>query len=132
LPKAAQLWLWGLVIIDLLVAALMNVAGDWFDQTSTLTSLVTLGVGHGLILIMALAGSATLACLAPLTIAFSHASDLEKVLLSLACVFSVIAGTGTLFAILLLAVASVLAVIVLFALIALLFALIALLVVVVR
>ena len=132
LPKAAQLWLWALVIMDLVVAALMNVAGDWFDQTSKLSSLVTLGAGHRLILIMAVAGSATLACLAPLTIAFSRATDLEKVLLSLACVFSVVAATGTLFATLLLALASVLAVIVLLALIALLLALIALLIFIAR
>jgi hypothetical protein len=32
--------------MDLLVADLMTVGGDWFDQTSTLTSLVRLGAGH--------------------------------------------------------------------------------------
>ena len=120
LPKGAQLWLWAVVITDIVMAALMTVAGDWFDQTSTLTSLVTLGARHRLILIMAVAGFAMLACLAPLTMAFSRATDLEKVLLSLACVFSVIAVAGALFAVLLLALACALAVIVLLALIALL------------
>jgi hypothetical protein len=119
LPKGA-LWLWAVVISDIVMAALMTVAGGWFDQTSTLTSLVTLGAGHRLVLIMAVAGVATLACLAPLTTAFSRATYLEKVLLSLACVFSVTAAAGALITILLLALACVLAVTVLLALITLL------------
>jgi len=95
-------------------------AGDWFDQTSTLTSVITLGGHHRLILIMAVAGFAMLAGLAPLTRAFSCATDLERALLSLACVISVVALAGALSAILLLALACSLAAILLVALIALL------------
>jgi hypothetical protein len=120
LAKGAPLWLWAVAILDIVAVASMIAAGDWLDKTSTLTSIVTLGGHHGLILIMAVAGFAMLAGLAPLTRAFSRATDLEEVLLGLACVFSVVALAGALFAILLLALVCALAVVVLVALIALL------------
>jgi len=80
-----------------------------FDQTSTLSRVVTWGGHYRLILIMAIAGFGMLAGLAPLTMAFSRASDFELSLLSLACVISAAALAGALSAILVTALAGVLA-----------------------
>jgi hypothetical protein len=103
-----------------MVAVAWGIAGlDRFDPTSTLRSAITLGGHSRLILIMAVAGFALLAGLAPPTRAFSRATELEFALLIVACVISVVALAGALSAILLLALASVLAVILLVVLIAL-------------
>ena len=120
LSERAQLRLCAVAIFDM-VAVAWGIAGlDRLDQTSTLGSAITLGGHPRLVLIMAVAGFATLAGLAPLTRAFSRATELEFALLIVACVISVVALAGALSAILLLALASALAVILLVALIALL------------
>jgi hypothetical protein len=107
-------------ILDM-VAVAWGIAGlDRLDQTSTLGSAITLGGHPRLILIMAVAGFAILAGLAPLTRAFSRATELEFALLIIACVISIVALAGALSAILLLAIACALGVILLLALIALL------------
>jgi hypothetical protein len=115
-----QVRLCGVAVLDM-VAVAWGIAGlDRFDPTSTLGSAITLGGHPRLILIMAVAGFAMLAGLAPLTRAFSRATELEFALLIVACVISVVALAGTLPAILLFALASVLAVILLVILIVLL------------
>ena len=86
----------------------MIAAGDWFDRTSRLTSVITLGGHHELVLIMALAGFAMLAGLALLTDGFTSANKLEIALIVTACVVSVVALAGALSAILLLAIAALL------------------------
>jgi hypothetical protein len=108
LSKGAQLWLWVVMILDVVAIASMCSGGDWLDQTSALSRLATMGGHHRLILIMAVISFVMLAALAPLTLAFSRATDFELSLLSLACVISVAGLAGALSAILLLAVAGVL------------------------
>lgn len=120
LPERAHLWLWAVAIFDMVAVAWGIAALDRFNQTSTLGSAITLGGHPRLILIMAVAGFAMLAGLAPLTRAFSRATELEFGLLIVACVISVVALAGALSAILLFALASVLAVILLVVLIVLL------------
>ena len=120
LSERAQLRLWAVAIFDM-VGVAWGIAGlDRFDQTSTLGSAITLGGHLKLILIMAVAGFAILAGLAPLTRAFSRATELEFALLIIACVTSTVALAGALSAILLLAIACALGIILLVALIALL------------
>jgi hypothetical protein len=109
LPKSAQLWLWSVTILDVVAVAWMRAAGAEFDKTSTLSRVATWGGHHRLILIMAIAGFGMLAGLAPLTMAFSRATDFEMSLLSLACVISAAALAGALSAIVILAFAGVLA-----------------------
>jgi hypothetical protein len=118
--ERVQVRLCAVAVLDM-VAVAWGIDGlDRFDPTSTLGSAITLGGHPRLILIMAVAGFALLAGLAPLTRAFSRATELEFALLIVACVISVVALAGALSTILLLALASVLAVILLVVLIALL------------
>jgi hypothetical protein len=120
LSERTQVRLCAVAILDM-VAAAWGIAGlDRFDPTSALGSAITLGGHPRLILIMAVAGFAMLAGLAPLTRAFSRATELEFALLIVACVISAVALSGALSAILLFALASVLAVILLVVLIVLL------------
>jgi hypothetical protein len=118
--ERARLWLGGVAIFDM-VAVAWGIAGlDRLDQTSTLGSAITLGGHPRLVLIMSVVGFAMLAGLAPLTKAFSRATELEFALLIVACVISVVALAGALSAILLLVLACALGVMLLVALIALL------------
>jgi hypothetical protein len=120
MPKAAHFWLWSVASLDMVAIAWLIAAGDPFDQSSRLMRVITLGGHYRLVLIMAMASFALLAGLAPLTRAFSRATDIEFALLILACIASVIALAGALSVILLLALACGLAAILLVALIALL------------
>jgi hypothetical protein len=122
LPKGAHLWLWAVAIVDVVAVAWLMAAADddWLDQTSTLILAITLGGHPRLILILAVAGFAMLAGLAPPTRGFNRATDLEFALLILACVISIVALAGALSAILLFALACALAALLLVALIALL------------
>jgi hypothetical protein len=112
-------------IFDMIaVAWLMAADDDWFNQTSTLTSAITLGGHPRLILILAVAGFAMLGWLALPTKGFNRATDIEFALLILACVISVVALAGALSAILLFALAFALAALLLVVLIALLIVLV--------
>jgi hypothetical protein len=108
LSERAARRLWIVAMLDMVGVAWMIAAGDWFDRTSRLTSVITLGGHHELVLIMALAGFAMLAGLALLTDGFTSANKLEIALIVTACVVSVVALAGALSAILLLAIAALL------------------------
>jgi cytochrome c oxidase subunit IV len=94
-----------LAVLDMATAALLLGAGDWIDQTSGLTSVISLGGNHKLVLIMAIASFVMLATLASLTEAFAAPSDLQFALIVFFCMVSIVALSGVL-AILLLAVAA--------------------------
>jgi len=100
--------LWIVAMLDMVTVAWMIAAGTWFDQTSSLTSVITLGGHHRLVLVLALASFAMLAGLALLTDGFTSANQLEIALIVTACVVSVVALAGALSAILLLAVVALL------------------------
>ena len=101
-------WLpWVVSLADMMVVALLIAAGDWFDQTSRLTRVVSLGGHCKLVLAMAILGFVMLAGLAPLARVLSAPDKLELVLITMAYMVSVAALAGPL-AILLLAVAAVL------------------------
>ena len=103
LPKRAAPWLWSIATLDMVVLAWMIAAGRIFDETSKLTSVVTLGGHHKLVLIMALIGFLMLAGLAVSTNGYLEANGVEVALIILACVISIVANAGALSAILLLA-----------------------------
>jgi hypothetical protein len=87
----------------MVILAWMITAGRTFDETSKLTRVVTLGGHHILVMIMALIGFLMLAGMAVSTSGFSEANGLERVLLILACVISIVVSAGALSAILVLA-----------------------------
>ena len=73
-PSRYQLLLWALMLSDVMVVAWMLSAGDWLDQASPVTEVVTLGGHHLLVLWLAVAGFALLGGVALLTGGFAVAS----------------------------------------------------------
>jgi hypothetical protein len=108
LSERAARRLWIVAMLDMIGVAWMIAAGDWFDKTSKLTSVITLGGHHKLVLAMALLGFVMLAVLALLTDGFTAANRFHIALIVTACVISVIALAGALSAILLLALTALL------------------------
>ncbi|QYN37540.1 hypothetical protein K1T35_10035 [Pseudonocardia sp. DSM 110487] len=94
LPIRARRLLWAVVTLDVMAASWMIAAGDWLDHYSRVTSVVTLGGHHIVVLWLALIGFAILAVLAPMTNGFAAANRVELVALSIAGVASVAAFAG--------------------------------------
>jgi hypothetical protein len=90
-------------MVDMITVAWMIAGGRWFDHTSKLTAVITLGGHHKLVMILALSAFAMLAALALLTDGFTSATKPELALIMTACVISIVANAGALSAILLLA-----------------------------
>jgi hypothetical protein len=100
--------LWTVALLDMVMVAWMIAAGNWFDQTSKLTAVITLGGHHKLVMLLALAGFAMLAGLALFTDGFTSSNKLEWALIIIACIVSIVALAGALSATLLLAFAALL------------------------
>ena len=94
LPDRVRRLPWMLAALDVMAAAWMIAAGDWLDQTSRVTSVVTLGGHHLVVLWLAVLGFAILAVLAPLTGGFAELNRIQVVALSVAGVVSVVAVAG--------------------------------------
>lgn len=99
-PSRYQLLLWALMVFDVMVVAWMLSAGDWLDQASPVTKVVTLGGHHLLVLWLAVAGFALLGGMALLTGGFAVASRNEVPLMVLSALVSVVALAGMLSALL--------------------------------
>jgi hypothetical protein len=98
--NARRLWL--LAALDMVAVAWMIAVGNWLDQASALTAVITLGGHHVLVLVMALVGFLMLASGAVLTNGFRYASKLRLILITAGCVVSVAALAGALSVLLLL------------------------------
>jgi len=94
LSRRAQGRLWGLAGGDVMAASWMIAAGDWLDRTNRVTSVITLGGHHLVVLWLAVLGFAILAVLAPLTGGFAELNRVQVVALSVAGVVSVVALAG--------------------------------------
>ncbi|WP_156993251.1 hypothetical protein [Pseudonocardia acaciae] len=94
-PIRARRLLWVIVLLDVMVAAWMTVAGEWLDR-SPLTSVATLGGHHVVVLALALTGFAVLAVLAPLTAGFTTANGSQRAGIAVAGVASAVALAGVL------------------------------------
>lgn len=94
LPDRARRLPWVLAGIDVMAAAWMIAAGDWLDQASRVTSVITLGGHHLVVLWLAMLGFGILAVLAPLSGGFSDLNRVHVVALSVAGVVSVVAVAG--------------------------------------
>jgi hypothetical protein len=103
LSQRASRRLWVVAVLDMTPVAWMIAIGNWLDQTSRLTAVITLGGHHLLVLIMALVSFLMLAAAALLTDGFTSANKLGITLITVACMISVIALAGALSLILLLA-----------------------------
>ena len=88
--------LWTVMVLDVATVVWMLVYGSWLDSASTLTSVVTLGGNHVLVVGLALVGFLLLAGLAPVTEGFGSANRREEVLLGAAGVISAVAMAGVL------------------------------------
>jgi hypothetical protein len=102
LSKRIARRLWLLAALDMVAVAWMIALGNWLDQTSGLTAVITLGGHHVLVLIMALVGFLMLASGAVLTNGFRSVSKLRLILITAGCVISVAALAGALSVVLLL------------------------------
>jgi hypothetical protein len=100
--------LWTVAVLDMTAVAWMIAIGNWLDDTSRLTAVITLGGHHMVVLIMALAGFLMLAIAALLTGGFASAGKLEITLITVACVISVVALSGALSLLVLLVAAALL------------------------
>jgi hypothetical protein len=96
LGAGARWTLWTLTAADVMAAVWMIVMGDWLDSASPLTSVITLGGQHRIVLSIALVGFVLLATLAPLTQGFASANSWQLVLIPVAGVTSVVALAGLL------------------------------------
>jgi hypothetical protein len=67
IPDKARLLVWALAVIDVMNVAWMLSAGEWLDQSSQVTAVVTLGGHHVVVLWLAAAGFAMLALMTLVT-----------------------------------------------------------------
>ncbi len=94
LPDRARRLPWALAGLDVMAASWMVSAGDWLDRASRVTSVITLGGHHLVVLWLAVLGFAILAVLAPLTGGFAELNRVQLVALSVAGVLSMVAVAG--------------------------------------
>ena len=96
IPEKARLLLWSLALLDVMTVAWMLSAGEWLDQSSRLTAVITLGAHHVVVLWIALVGFATLTLLTLLTRAFTDVGRLHVPFLVLGALASAVALAGVL------------------------------------
>ncbi|MGQ0480020.1 MAG: hypothetical protein ACT4O0_03170 [Pseudonocardia sp.] len=85
--------LWGLALGDMMAVSWMLSAGEVLDR-SRLTSVITLGGHHLVVLYLAGAAFVGLAVLAALTCGFTEARQPHLIGIALACTVSVVALAG--------------------------------------
>jgi hypothetical protein len=100
--------LWMVTALNMVAVAWMIAVGNWLDQTSRLTKVITLGGNHVLVLIMALVGLALLASGAVVTNGFRSANKLGLTLITAGCIVSVAKLAGALSVLLLFMLAALL------------------------
>jgi hypothetical protein len=96
LSKRTGRRLWIVTALDMVAVAWMIAVGNWLDQTSRLTKVITLGGNHLLVLIMALVGFLVLASAAVVTNGFRSANKLGLTLITAGCIISVATLAGAL------------------------------------
>lgn len=95
-PPNARRVLWGALPLNVMAVAWMVSAGEWLDTFSPVTSVVTLGGHHLLVLWFAVVGFVALTVLAVLTRGFAATSRVQVPFLVLATVVSIVATSGIL------------------------------------
>jgi hypothetical protein len=92
----ARVLLWALAVLDVMTVAWMLSAGDWLDRASPVTSVVTLGGNHLVVLWLAVAGFLLLAAVALPTGGLAVVRRGYVPLLVLSALLSVVALAGVL------------------------------------
>lgn len=95
MPRAAP-WLWSAAVLDMAAVAWMFAAGDWLDHASRVTTVMTLGGHHRLVLVLASVGFVMLTGLAALTRGFTSANRGHVAFIIIAGAVSVVALAGAL------------------------------------
>jgi hypothetical protein len=93
-PPTTRRLLWVVCVLDAMVLVWMIAMGEWLDSTSRITSVITLGGHHLVVLGIALAGFLLLAVLAAITRGFAVASSVQYTAIAVAGVLSVVALAG--------------------------------------
>ncbi len=96
ITPAGRRVLWGLLTLDMMAAAWMLAMGEWFDRASRLTSVVTLGGHHQVVLWLAACAFVGLLMAAVLSSGFTAADGPVRGLAVVAGVVSVVATAGIL------------------------------------
>jgi|GEM_PF-2905389 len=94
ISNAGRRALSALAVLDVMTISWMLAAGEWFDNTSRLTSVVTLGGHHEFVLWLAAGGLGMLLATAMLTSGFVAASPIMRGAVVVACGASAIAVGG--------------------------------------
>jgi hypothetical protein len=108
LSKSLRRGLGILALADVSAVPWMLSLGDWFDETSSLTGVLTLGSHHQLVLIMAFVAFVMLGAVALKTDGFTTTERLDRAVIILACLVSATALAGAITVILPLAILIVL------------------------
>jgi hypothetical protein len=95
-PVGTRCLLWAVAALDVMAVVWMLRTGDWLDTANPVLSIVTLGGHHWIVFGLALAGFLLLAVLAPATHGFMRASRLQRIILPVAGLVSVVALAGLL------------------------------------
>jgi hypothetical protein len=93
-PPRTRRGLWVLATVDVMAAVWMITAGEWFSTTSTLTSVITLGGHHWVVLTLAGTGFLLLAAMAPMSGGFVEVDRVQAVLIAVAGAVSAAALAG--------------------------------------
>src|SRR5690349_17952431 len=91
ITPAGRRSLWGLLALDVMAVAWMLGMGDWFDRTSRLTSVVTLGGHHQVVLWLAASAFVGLLVASVLSDGFTAADGLVRGLAAVAGGVSIVA-----------------------------------------
>jgi len=95
-PFGTRCVLWAMAGLDVMAVIWMLRMGDWLDNAIPVLSIVTLGGHHWVVFGLALVGFLLLAALAPATHGFVRASRLQRIVLPVAGLLSVVALAGLL------------------------------------
>lgn len=95
-PVGTRCLLWAVAGLDVMAVVWMLRTGEWLDTANPVLSILTLGGHHWVVFGLALAGFLLLAALAPITHGFVRTNKLQRILLPIAGLVSVIASAGLL------------------------------------
>jgi hypothetical protein len=88
--------LWGVIGLDAMTGAWMLAFGSWFDRTSPLTALATLGGHHDIVLLTAAGSFAVMLVAGVYTGGFVVANGITRAFMALAAGAAAIAAAGLL------------------------------------
>jgi hypothetical protein len=86
--------LWKLALANAAAAVWMYSVGGWLDETSRVSSVITLGGHHVLVFWLAVVGFGILAATASMTGGFAEVTRLQAILIAVAGAMSVVALAG--------------------------------------